>query len=70
MAHLFKLIVNGEMVTYDEYSKIPDIFDHVICFKPDISLGPHTPEEHEDISTWNEKLQKLMEKERNNASRN
>lgn len=70
MAHEFKLIVNGEMVTYTEYDKIPDIFDHVICFKPEIPTGPHTPEEHEEINAWNERLQKLMIKERNNASRN
>lgn len=70
MAHEFKLIVNGNMVTYTEYDKIPDIFDHVICFKPEIPAGPHTPEQHEEINTWNEKLQKLMIKERNNASRN
>ena len=60
----FQFIVNGELVTYDKYEDIPETFDHVIKFLPDILPEPHTEEEHEEIQEWNNKFQELMEKER------
>ena len=60
----FKFIVNGELVTYDKYEDIPETFEHVIKFLPDIPPAPHTEEDHEEIQEWNNKFQKLMEKER------
>ena len=60
----FQFIVNGELITYDNYEDIPETFDHVIKFIPDIPEEPHTEEEHDELSLWNERLQKLMEKER------
>jgi hypothetical protein len=60
----FQFIVNGELVTYDKYEDIPETFEHVIKFLPDIPAEPHTEEEHEEIQEWNNKFQKLMEKER------
>ena len=62
--HKFVIIVNGELKTYTNYEDIPPVFDHVIEFCPDVSPGPHTQEEHDDINTWNDKLQRLMEIER------
>ena len=64
----FQFIVNGELVTYDKYKDIPETFEHVIKFLPDIPPEPHTEKEHEEIQEWNNKFQELMEKER--ASRN
>ena len=61
----FQFIVNGELVTYDKYKDIPETFEHVIKFLPDIPPEPHNEEEHEEIQEWNNKFQKLMEKERN-----
>ena len=60
----FQFIVNGELITYDKYEDIPENFEHVIKFIPDIPEEPHTEEEHDELSLWNERLQKLMEKER------
>tara|TARA_B110000967_G_scaffold133083_1_gene135880 strand:+ start:1232 stop:1435 length:204 start_codon:yes stop_codon:yes gene_type:complete len=60
----FQFIVNGELITYDKYEDIPKKFEHVIKFIPDIPEEPHTEEEHDELSLWNERLQKLMEKER------
>ena len=56
----FQFIVNGELVTYDKYEDIPETFEHVIKFLPDIPPEPHTEEDQE----WNNKFQELMEKER------
>ena len=65
----FKFIVNGELVSYDRYEDIPDEFEHVIKFLPDVPEpegkdGNHTNEQHADMAKWNGRLQQLMEKER------
>ena len=63
--HKFVIMVNGELITYNSYEDIPDDFDHVIEFVPEIPNGPHTEEQHEEIEQWNGRLQELMQKERN-----
>ena len=60
----FQFIINGELITFDNYEDIPDEFDHVIKFIPDIPPEPHTEDEHAEIEIWNTRLQQLMEKER------
>ena len=63
----FQFIINGELVTFDKYEDIPDEFEHVIKFMPDIPeppIGGHTEEEHDELAKWNDRLQELMEKER------
>ena len=60
----FKFVVNGELVSYDSYEDIPNDFEHVIRFIPDVPPEPHTEEDHEEMALWNTRLQKLMEKER------
>ena len=64
----FQFIVNGELITYDKYEDIPEKFEHIIKFIPDIPEEPHTEEEHDELSLWNERLQKLMEKERSRSN--
>ena len=58
-------MVEGKLITYTDYDDIPNTFDHVIKFNPDYPEGPHTQEEHEYMETFNDKLQTLMEIERN-----
>ena len=70
MPHEFVVKRNGVLETYTNYNDIPDDFDHVIKFLPEIPEGPHTEEQHEEIEKWNDKLQILIQKERVNASRN
>lgn len=60
----FTFIVNGEIKHFSDYQDIPEEFDHVVKFLPEITDGPHTEDQHEEIDQWNQKLQKLMEKER------
>ena len=60
----FKFIVNGELITYDKYEDIPEEFEHVIRFMPDVPEEPHTEEDHDEMALWNTRLQELMEKER------
>ena len=60
----FQFIINGELVTFDKYENVPEEFDHVIKFLPDIILPPHTQEDHDELAKWDGRLQELMEKER------
>ena len=62
--HKFVVMKNNAMHTYTDYDAIPNEFDHVIEFLPEVPEGPHTEEQHEEIEQWNGKLQKLMEIER------
>ncbi len=60
----FQFIINGELISFDNWENVPDEFDHVIKFLPDIPEDPHTEDEHEELALWNDRLQQLMEKER------
>ena len=60
----FQIIVDGELVLYNKYEDIPEEFDHVIRFIPDIPPEPHTEDDHDEMALWNTRLQELMEKER------
>jgi hypothetical protein len=70
MAHEFVLLVKGELKIYTNYEDIPDEFDNVIKFIPEIPDGTHSHNEHDEIEKWNEKLQLLMEKERARSNKN
>ena len=61
---VFQFLVNGKLISYDKYEDIPEEFEHVIRFIPDVPEEPHTDEEHAELAVWNTRLQKLMEKER------
>ena len=59
------MIMRGNtLAEYDHYENIPDDFDHVIEFLPEIPPGPHTEQQHQEIDGWNNKLLRLMEIER------
>ncbi len=62
--HKFVVMKNNVLQTFTDYDAIPNDFDHVIEFLPEIPPEPHTEEQHEEIEQWNGKLQKLMEIER------
>ena len=64
MAHEFVIRRNGQLETYTKYEDIPNDFDNVIKFIPEVPEPPHTDEQHEEIESWNAKLQALMEIER------
>jgi|TARA_B110000285_G_scaffold36781_1_gene39837 hypothetical protein len=65
MAHEFVLLINGELKTFTKYEDIPEDFDNVIKFLPDV---PHEEVDHDGPNIWNDRLQELMQKERDNAS--
>ena len=64
MAHEFIIRDKGKLITYTNYEDIPEVFDHLIKFLPEIPPEPHTPEQHEEIGQWNNRLQQVMKRER------
>jgi len=63
MSHKFVILNNGVLETYTKYEDIPEFFDNVIEFIPEIPEGPHTEEEHDLIDQWNNKLTKLLKRQ-------
>ena len=61
MGHRFVIMQNDKLYEYTEYEQIPDNFDHVIEFAPEIPPGPHTDQDHEEIDQWAVKFERLME---------
>ena len=75
MAHEFIILNKGKLEKYDNYNNIPQTFDNVIKYLPQIPSEPHTEEQHIEIDSWNDKLKQLMTREtngnrKNNASSN
>ena len=69
----FQLVVNGILETYTKYEDIPDTFENVIKFLPDLPEpegedGNHTDEQHAEMARWNGRLQALIEKERDRSN--
>ena len=63
MTHKFVILKNNKLEVYDKYEDIPESFDNLIEFRPDIPPAPHTHDEHDEIETWNNKLKELMKRE-------
>lgn len=65
--HEFVVMRKGKMETYTRYEDIPDDFEHLIKFMPNVPPPPHTDEQHQEIDSWLPRLNRLMEIERANA---
>ena len=61
--HEFVFRIDGKLVTVHNWDDVPEQFDHVIKFAPEVPEPPHTEEQHEEIESWNSKLQELIERE-------
>ena len=65
MAHLFLIRDGMKYLEFTKYEDIPNSFDNVIRFEPEIPPEPHTEEQHEEIEKWPGRLKELMKRERN-----
>ena len=43
---------DGELIEVDRCGDLPDDFDHLIRFEPDIPEAPHSINDHEMMSKW------------------
>ena len=60
MAHRFVIRVGNEILEFDQYEDIPNEFDHLLGFLPEIPPPPHTDEQNEQIESWLSKFNRLM----------
>lgn len=65
MPHEFVVLLNGKIETFQRYEDIPEKFDNLIKFVPEIPEPPHSHEQHEEMDVWNEKLKELLKRETN-----
>jgi hypothetical protein len=69
MGHRFVIMQGDQLVEYDQYEDIPDDFDHVIEFLPEIPPEPHSREQHEEIDSWHDRFLRLMRIENASSSK-
>lgn len=65
MKGTFVFLVDGKLETYHDFKDIPDRFDNIIKFFPEIPPQPHTEEQHDEIEKWNHIFLELLKKETN-----
>jgi hypothetical protein len=65
MPNEFVILKNNKLETFTKYEDIPEKFDNLIKFLPEIPEPPHTHEQHEELDLWNERLKELMKRETN-----
>jgi len=63
MAHQFEILNQGKIIVYSNFDDIPESFENLIRFAPEIPPEPHTEEQHHEIDQWNKRLQILMRRE-------
>ena len=56
----FVIRINGKLEKYDRYDEIPNSFEQLISFKPVYPPEPHTEEQHDQMSKYNDYLKELM----------
>ena len=62
----FQVLIDKKVKKFTNYEDIPETISEVISFEPDFPEPPHTEEQHNFISTFNDKLKELL----NRASSN
>ena len=51
---------NGKLEKYNKFDDIPGSFEHLISFKPDYPPEPHTEEQHNQMSKFDNYLKELI----------
>jgi hypothetical protein len=65
MKGIFAIRDKGHILQFSNYNDIPKNFENLVRFEPIIPPTPHTEKEHEEMATYNDKLQELMKRETN-----
>ena len=50
----FQVLIDKKVKKFTNYEDIPKTISEVICFEPDFPKPPHTEEQHNFISTFND----------------
>ena len=53
----FTILKDKRVLKFTNFDDIPMSFNHLISFEPDYPEPPHTEEQHEEMSTYQSKLE-------------
>ena len=56
----FTILKDKRVLKFTDFDEIPMSFNHVVSFEPDYPEPPHTEEQHEEMSTYQSKLEELL----------
>jgi len=56
----FVILKDNEILEFKNFDDIPKSFNQVISFEPNYPEPPHTEEQHEEMSTYQSKLEELL----------
>lgn len=59
----FVVRIGKELKTFSDSDQIPDQFDNIIKFLPEIPPPPHSEQQHLEIESYGKVLQNLISKE-------
>ena len=61
-----KFVIRDEdkLIEFDRCGDLPEEFDHLISFEPNIPPTPHSVNDHIAMSKWSEYLQELCSRQR------
>lgn len=59
----YLIMINGKLHEYSHWDQIPERFENIIRFAPDIPPGPHTPEQHLAIEQLPDIFRQFLERE-------
>ena len=62
----FQVLIDKKVKKFKNYEDIQKTINEVICFDPDFPKPPHTEEEHNFISSFNDKLKELLSRASSN----
>lgn len=64
MTHRFTVYQQDKLITVNHYDLIPQEFDFLVEFLPEIPPEPHTEAQHQEIDSWNEKFFAVLQREK------
>lgn len=57
-----------ELMEFSNWNDIPNEFDYLIRFEPEVPPPPHTDEQHEELEGIHAKFKEMMQREKNNGN--
>ena len=64
MKGIYIIREDNNLMEFTDWNDIPNEFDYLIRFEPDVPPPPHTDEQHEELEGVHKKFKEIMERER------
>jgi hypothetical protein len=64
----YEILIDGNIVTFKHWNEIPEEFEEIISFLPEIPPAPHTEKEHEFIESIPNIFRNFLKKRKKNRN--